>query len=142
MDEHGELLKNLKAHMSELEELLDRVNCTAVSEDYIYRFYHQSFKVYGIQGFTEDITELLSSLAPEDCAINYTYLKIVQEGTGEEWVPSHNKKWMEKTRPMIEAFFHAKYFLEMAVKYGKKLEEAPNVMPSGWAALLYFYGIR
>jgi hypothetical protein len=29
---------------------------------------------------------------------------------------------------MLEAFFHARYFLEMACKYGKELEETPDVM--------------
>jgi len=43
---------------------------------------------------------------------------------------------------MLEAFFHAKYFLEMAVKYGKQLEEPPQRCPSGWASLLTLYKIR
>jgi hypothetical protein len=30
----------------------------------------------------------------------------------------------------------------MAVKYGSELEEPPNPMPSGWAALLYLYNLR
>ena len=54
----------------------------------------------------------------------------------------HNKEWLRHTRPIIEAFFHAKFFLEMAVKYGKELEECPEILPSGWAALLYFYNLR
>jgi hypothetical protein len=45
-------------------------------------------------------------------------------------------------RPIVEAFFHAKFMLTMAVKYGKKLKEAPNMLPSGWAALLYLYKMR
>jgi len=35
-----------------------------------------------------------------------------------------------------------KYFPQMAVKYGGVLEAPPRLMPSGWAALLYFYGLR
>ncbi len=46
------------------------------------------------------------------------------------------------TRPFLEAFFHAKFFLEMAVKYGRKLEEVPEMLPSDWAAFLYFYNLR
>ena len=30
---------------------------------------------------------------------------------------------------MIEAFFHARFFLEMAVKYGKELEFPPQMLP-------------
>lgn len=41
-----------------------------------------------------------------------------------------------------EAFFHARFFLKMAVKYGEELDEAPSTLPSGWAALLYLYNLR
>jgi hypothetical protein len=54
----------------------------------------------------------------------------------------HNQKWAMITRPIVEAFLHSKYFIEMAVKYGKELEEAPQCMPSGWAALTELYKIR
>ena len=43
---------------------------------------------------------------------------------------------------MLEAFWHAEYMLRMAIRYGKELDEAPSLLPSGWAALLYLYGIR
>jgi hypothetical protein len=33
------------------------------------------------------------------------------------------------TRPILEAFFHARYFLEMAVRYAD-LETPPEVLPS------------
>lgn len=43
---------------------------------------------------------------------------------------------------MCEAFFHAKYFLEMAVKYGKELDKIPDEeRPSGWAGLLCFFNL-
>ena len=44
--------------------------------------------------------------------------------------------------PIVEAFFHAKYFLEMAVRYGRTLESPPRKLPSGWAAFLYLYDLR
>jgi hypothetical protein len=43
---------------------------------------------------------------------------------------------------MLEAFWHARFFVEMAVKYGRELEEPPSTLPSGWAALLYLYDLR
>lgn len=46
------------------------------------------------------------------------------------------------TRPIVEAFFHARFFVEMAVKYGSELTEPPQPMPGGWAALLYLYDLR
>ncbi len=32
--------------------------------------------------------------------------------------------------------------LEMVVKYGQTLEAPPETLPSGWAAVLYLYGLR
>lgn len=42
---------------------------------------------------------------------------------------------------ILEAFFHARFFLEMAVRYAT-LPECPNPLPSGYAALLSLYGLR
>jgi hypothetical protein len=69
-------------------------------------------------------------------------MEIVSEGTGNTFEQEHNKRWLEVTRPMVEAFFHARYFLEMAVRYGKELKAPPLRMPSGWAAFLYLYELR
>jgi hypothetical protein len=43
---------------------------------------------------------------------------------------------------MLEAFFHAHYFLDMILKYGRVLASPPRVLPSGWAAVLTLYGLR
>jgi hypothetical protein len=32
--------------------------------------------------------------------------------------------------------------LEMALKYGRELTEAPRMLPSGWATVLYLYRLR
>jgi hypothetical protein len=45
------------------------------------------------------------------------------------------------TRPILEAFFHARFFLEMAVRHAD-IEAPPQPLPSGYAALLYLFGIR
>ena len=52
-----------------------------------------------------------------------------------------NRDWTRATRPLIEAFFHARFFLEMASRYDT-LEKPPGLLPSGYAALLYLYGLR
>ncbi len=36
----------------------------------------------------------------------------------------------------------ARFFLEMMHKYGRKFKNAPELLPSGWAALLYLYNVR
>lgn len=151
------LLKNIKKHLPELEVILNTVNKDYTYGDMVYRFYHGSLKVYGVQEITLEIAKALRDIAPEGTSFvsareggvltnpqnfNFQFEEIFQEGTGKKFCNKHNKKWNKHTRPMLEAFFHAKYFLEMAVKYGKELEKAPIELPSGWAGLLYFYNLR
>jgi hypothetical protein len=135
------LFARLKAALPQLERLRDQYDSEWQYEDRVYRFYHMSFKVYVLQVGTTSITEALQALAP-DRQLNDWYRQIVSEGTGKTFVTSHNSRWLEETRPIVEAFFHARYMLEMAVKYGKELEKPPQLLPSGWAALLYLYNLR
>jgi hypothetical protein len=107
----------------------------------VYRFYHQSFKVYALQRTTIEIVARLQALAP-DRPLNEWFMRIVREGTGKAFSPSDNADWLAVTRPILEAFFHARYFLEMVCKYGKELRSPPEVLPSGWAAALHLYDLR
>ncbi|MBF0547750.1 MAG: hypothetical protein HQM08_25145 [Candidatus Riflebacteria bacterium] len=135
-----ELLKAIKANLSELKKLLSRNNGEWGYEDPIYRFYHQSFKVYHLQQGTIEIVQSLNKLLPT-LKLNSWFFKIFLEGTGKVFKMEDNQNWLVVTRPILEAFFHARYFLEMAVKYGEELESPPNCMPSGLAALLYLYNL-
>lgn len=138
----GQLLRNIKRKLPELKKLLKKVNDHWQQEDYVYRFYHDSFKVYPIQDLTEEIVSVLKSLAPKDIVFNGHFGEIYQEGTGKKFSSKHNQNWTHHTRPMVECLFHAKYFLEMTIKYGTKLEKVPVPLPSGWALTLYFFGLR
>ena len=143
MNRYDELLANLKAKKNELQELYDKINGHWDYEDGIYRFYHGSFKVFYLQGSTKEIVEMLKSLAPKGHSgeLNEEFMQIIKEGTGKTFAIEMNARWLEETRPILEAFFHAKFMLEMALRYSK-LEQAPNMLPSGWAALLYLYNMR
>ena len=138
--EERQLLENLRAHRAELARLLEELGSHWGFEDPIYRFYHQSFKVFGLQATTERIVERLRALAPGR-ELNPWFVEIVQRGTGLSFESEHNARWLEVTRPIVEGFFHARYFLEMAVRYGS-LKKPPSPLPSGYAALLYLYGLR
>jgi len=135
------LVSNLKSALPDLEQLLDECNSHWGYEDPIYRFYHQSFKVYALGGTTKRIVSALQALAP-DQQLNEWFVRIVSEGTNKVFAPEHNQYWLDVTRPIVEAFFHSRYFLEMAVRYGRQLSAAPRSLPSGWAALLYLYQLR
>ncbi len=143
LQKDDKLLANIKSHLPELVALLQEMNSHWLYEDPIYRFYHQSFKVYWLQDETRKIVEALKLIAPEGTTFCKEFEEIYQAGaSGKKFEMEHNQNWTAHTRVFVEAFFHAKFFLEMAVKYGQELEKAPNLLPSGWAALLCLYGLR
>jgi len=135
-----QLLANLKERLGDLRTLLDESSNHWGYEDPVYRFYHHSFKVFALQNQTERIVSTLNQLLPNH-PLNTRFLQIVGEGTGKAFSLEMNAAWEQHTRPILEAFFHARFFLEMAVRYAD-LPAPPNSLPSGWAALLYLYGLR
>ncbi len=135
------LLTNIKQRMAELEALLVRAQSHWGYEDYVYRFYHQSWKVFGVQSTTAQIVKVLRELLP-DVELNRRFLSIIEEGTGKQFSLDMNAKWAESTRALLEAFFHARFMLEMVIKYGRELDSPPQMLPSGWAAVLSLYELR
>lgn len=136
----AKLLENLHSRSAELAALLEKCSSHWGFEDPVYRFYHQSFKVYYLQEQTTRIVAVLESLAPER-SLNEWFLDIVRQGSGKVFKPEDNADWTRTTRPIVEAFFHARFFLEMAVRYSQ-IRHAPSPLPSGYAVLLHLYGLR
>jgi hypothetical protein len=134
------LLQRLKERKAELANMLEGMSGRWGYEEAFYRYYHGSFKVYGVQDTTAKAVKLLQELLPER-QLNRAFENIIREGTGKEFEIEHNAEWDRHTRPMLEAFTHAKFMVEMAVRYAD-LPEPPMPMPSGWAALLYLYDLR
>src|SRR2546421_9815733 len=126
------LLNSIKSRLPELERLLFQFRSDY--EDRMYRFYYQSFKVYSLQESTLQagllFTEIGETFGGKVCD---WFQLIVAQGTGLEFAPDHNQTWLAQTRPIVEAFLHAKYFVEMMAKYGKELDSAPPILPTGWA---------
>ena len=136
----SELIRRLKAQLPGMKELLDDSSNHWGYEDPAYRFYHHSYKVFALQGRTEQIVAALQGLLPGR-PLNDWFLRIVGEGTGKKFSPDMNAVWEKQARPIIEAFFHARFFLDMTVRYAD-LPEPPDPLPSGWAAVLHLYGLR
>ncbi|MEX0774692.1 MAG: hypothetical protein WD042_03140 [Phycisphaeraceae bacterium] len=136
------LLANMKREAERLARLLEEVNGHWAYEDGLYRFYHQSLKVYYLQEHTKQLVAALRAIAPEDQPFCDYFAQLLREGTGREFTQEANADWVRQTAPIVQAFLHARYFLEMTVKYARELEAAPQIMPSGFAALLCLYGIR
>ena len=139
-DVESQLIANLRTHRVELEALLDACSNHWGYEDPVYRFYHQSFKVFALQHQTLNIVQQLSRLAPGS-PMNAQFLDIVAAGTGKTFTLEDNARWAVATRPILEAFFHARFFLEMAARYAA-LDVPRRPLPSGYAALLYLFDLR
>ena len=135
------LLGAIKAELPELERLLEHFS--SQYEDSIYRFYHQSFKVYSLQGCTVAASKVFTHIGDAtNNRISQWFEQIVADGVGVELRMEHNKDWLSHTRPIVKAFLHAKYFLEMMVKSARGMDSPTTVLPSGWAAILELYKQR
>jgi len=132
------LLERLKQNKPELEEMLKVMSGHWTFEDHFYRYYHGSWKAFKVQATTEQAANLLRRLLPER-QFNLMFEEIVRAGTGKQF--DNDADWCKQTRPLLEAFCHAKFMVEMAVRYSE-LAEPPKLLPSGWAALLYLYDLR
>lgn len=141
MDSNEELLKSIKERMPVLKELWDDMEKARAYEEGIYRYYHGSFKVYRMQEWTKKIVDELIKVK-EPVRMLEMFQSIYCKGVNKEFVLDHNSRWEYETSPIVTAFLHARYFLEMIVKYGDELSKAPNMLPTGWASVLYFYGCR
>lgn len=140
LEDHA-LLTALKAALPELERLLDLARDDRNAEELVYRFYHHSWKVYPIQELTAAIVGALRGLSPGG-KLTRVFEDIVEAGTDRRFHDTANERWVEETRPLVDAFFHARYFLAQACRYGRELDAPPTVLPYGWAALLELYDIR
>jgi len=110
-------------------------------EDSFCSYQPEDQKVYYLQEDTEAIVAALRDLLPGR-DLNEDFLRIVREGTGKTFSMEHNQRWLEETRPILEAFFHPRMMLHLAVEYAKKLDSPPAALPNGWAAVLYLYRLR
>lgn len=137
--ESQELLQRIKAALPQLEALYEDLDHEY--EDRVYRYYHGSDKVYLLDAGTQKMVQALQELCPGR-PLNDAFGSLLKEGTGKS---SHGAARADRTaqeRRILEAFFHAKYFLEMTIRYGKSLDIAPSRLPSGWASVLYLFNLR
>ena len=93
------LLRNTKKELPDLVKLSEECDGNWGCEDAVYRFYHQSFKVYNLQTLTLQIVAKLKSLLPA-YELNEWFNLIVHESTGKKFKMDDNNAWLEVTRPI------------------------------------------
>lgn len=137
----AELFASIQSALPHLEQVLAKVQGHWFAPDLFYRFYHQSNKVYFCNSETAEVVQELQALAPGR-PLNPWFLAIVADAAGRSFSKEVNVRWVEETRPVIEAFLHAKMFLELVVQVGRDGQQPRHSLPSGWAAVLCLYGLR
>jgi putative ABC transport system permease protein len=128
---------SLKPFIKDLDRLM--VSCMGDGEN---NFWTQSFFVMDDAKKIDVIQQDLQKRANAIIAkfnLKFKFVPIIRKITDVHF--DQNVDWDRHTRPMLEAFCHAKFMIEMAVKYAD-LPTPPQPMPSGWAAFLYLYDLR
>src|SRR5688572_2553392 len=137
----GRLLVNINEHRADIERLLAVYK--KEEPDLVYRFYHQSYKVFIMVELTRQVVNLFHRLAPDSAKLNDWYALITTEALSKEFDPDKtNSIWLAETLPVLQGYWHSKYFLEQMLVAAEELDEAPEILPSGWAAVLYLYNLR
>lgn len=138
-----ELLSAIEKNKGKILELKESNEGWFGGEDRFYRFYHQSFKIFDLQAYTEDMVDLFKGLLGYELEdLNKYFVEIYKEGTGKEFNVDMNVRWTKETRPIVEAYFHAKEILNLMIKYGLESDERNREGNAGWFAVLYLYNIR
>ena len=133
------LLANIKSELDTIDKLA--FSFEKAETEFIYRFYHQSFKVFGYKELIRYTIPILEKLAPESQPLNAWYREIVEHGLAQEFSDSTNKNWLSETQLLLNAFWHTSYFVRH-IRSASELEEAPEILPYDWAAVLYLYDLR
>jgi hypothetical protein len=135
------LFVRIKARLSDLEAMAEKLE--AVEENGVYRFYHGSFKVFNMQEPIKEAFKLIEEIGGVDDPPHLEYALLVKAGTENDFAGDRtNANWDAETKPILEAFWHTKYFIKMMVKYGKKLEKVEPPLDYGMAAVLYLFELR
>lgn len=138
--QEGLLLERIHAQEALLRALLAKCGDRWPDEDPFRRFYRSSPEVFALQPLTAEIAGALLALTPGR-PLHPRFVEIVRAGTGQAWSPADDTRCAEAARPVLEAYLHARFFLEAAVRCAH-LEVPPRPLPSGYAALLDLLGLR
>jgi hypothetical protein len=135
------LLLRIKARLPDLVELARTLE--EAEEDGVYRFYHGSNKVFHLQDPVKEAFALVKEIGGEVDPPHFEFARIVEAGTAQGFQGGRtNANWNAETKPILEAFWHTKYFINMMVKYANELETVESPLDCGMAAVLYLFELR
>jgi hypothetical protein len=134
------LFLRIKARLQELEDVAATLE--EAEEDGVYRLYHGSYKVFNLQDPVETAFELIKEIGGESDPPYFEYVQIVEAGTTNKFSATTNENWEAETKPILEAFWHTKYFINMMVKYAEDFEKVEMPTRPGMAEVLYLFELR
>jgi hypothetical protein len=145
MGEHNivcdKLLSRIKARRDTLNSI--HKSLTELEPELLYRYYHQSFKVFSFKEIIRRSKTSFEDLAPEGKPLNEWFLTIINYALEAEFDgETTNKNWLAETRPLLEALWHCKFFVEQMLSSADSLDRAPMTLPYDWAAVLHLYNLR
>jgi hypothetical protein len=123
------LFVRIKTRLQELEELARDLE--EAVEDGIYRFYHGSNKVFFLQSPVKAAFSLIKEIGGEDDPPNFEYARIVEAGTAHQFSETTNANWEAETKPILEAFWHTKYFIKQATRKNGQMAQHDGQVREG-----------
>ncbi|HEX8399322.1 MAG TPA: hypothetical protein VF644_17940 [Pyrinomonadaceae bacterium] len=134
---NDKLLANMKENQTEIENLDNAFK--SLEQDYVYRFYHQSFKVFGAASQIKQAKELFERLAPDSCPLNNSLNAIADNANGKESdVARTNQFRQAETRPKrsIQALeIFSRTNASFRARIGKKPKHFTRRMGGGFISL-------
>ncbi|TSI05278.1 hypothetical protein [Lysinibacillus sp. BW-2-10] len=133
------LLKFLQAHQEELQSLYKQSSDVWIGKEAVYRLYHQSFKVYNIQKWSQDVLELLEQVSKEP--FHPILREMIRNGTNQTFETTYNSMWYTKAKPIVDLFLHLRFYVEVALDEIQKTDKERFGSPS-WYLLLYLWNMQ
>ena len=93
------LLANIKDQVERIRSVYDHFE--REEPDLVYRYYHQSYKVFIMAALIENADKLFKELAPEGVVVSDTYSEIAAGGIGKKFHDETNANWQTETLPMM-----------------------------------------
>jgi len=85
--------------------------------------------VFRLPGQTEAIVKALA-VRRAGRESNNGFFQIIREGTRQSAVVLPARESAKATRPILDAHFHARFFMETAVRYSRQLTHPPALQAS------------
>lgn len=137
----SELVTNLTDQLPDLIALRDRI-AEWTDAKCVYRFLHQSFKVFEVQSATADIIAAFERLAPTGVPFSNDWARhILDAGVGHTFTLAANRDWLATTLPIVNGYQFARHLLDVTID-AADTATGEGLLSQAWATVLYLYGLR